>query len=90
VGLPRGLFTPKINTQNSLLQHFEGWVIKTKKPSFNSKIGTLMDFRLNQEHGTTFMYVLPTSAKEALVEYTLFSKKSTCPCFWYTFIFPFP
>lgn len=69
------LFNPKINTQNSLLQHFEGWIIKTKKPSFNSKIGTLMDFRLNQEHGTTFMYVLPTSAKEALVEYTLFSKK---------------
>ena len=24
-----GLFNPDINTENSLLQHFEGWVIKT-------------------------------------------------------------
>jgi lycopene beta-cyclase len=69
------LFSPEINTQNSLLQHFEGWVIKTKKTSFNNEIGTLMDFRLDQEYGATFMYVLPTSAKEALVEYTLFSEK---------------
>lgn len=69
------LFNPKINTENSLLQHFEGWVIKTKKPTFNSKIGTLMDFRLNQENGATFMYVLPTNSHEALVEYTLFSEK---------------
>jgi lycopene beta-cyclase len=70
-----GLFNPEINTQNSLLQHFEGWMIKTNKPSFDDKVGTLMDFRLDQKHGTTFMYVLPLSAKEALVEYTLFSKK---------------
>jgi lycopene beta-cyclase len=69
------LFNPIINTKNSLLQHFEGWVIRTKKPTFNSKIGTLMDFRLNQENGTTFMYVLPTNSNEALIEYTLFSEK---------------
>ena len=70
-----GLFHPKMNTQNSLLQHFEGWVIKTENPVFDSKVGTLMDFRLSQRNGTTFMYVLPTSATEALVEYTLFSKE---------------
>ena len=69
------LFNPIINTKNSLLQHFEGWVIRTKKPTFNSKIGTLMDFRLNQENGTTFMYVLPTNSNETLIEYTLFSEK---------------
>ena len=69
------LFNPTINTKNSLLQHFEGWVIKTKTPSFDSKIGTLMDFRLNQENGATFMYVLPTNSNEALIEYTLFSEK---------------
>jgi lycopene beta-cyclase len=69
------LFNPTINTKNSLLQHFEGWVIRTKKPTFNSKIGTLMDFRLNQENGATFMYVLPTNSNEALIEYTLFSEK---------------
>lgn len=34
-----------------------------------------MDFRLNQKYGTTFMYVLPTTSNEALIEYTLFSEK---------------
>ena len=69
------LFNPKINEQNSLLQHFKGWLIKTEKPVFNPEIGRLMDFRVSQETGATFMYVLPTSATEALVEYTLFSPR---------------
>jgi lycopene beta-cyclase len=68
------LFNPDITEENSLLQHFTGWVIKTKEATFDSKVGTLMDFSLNQKHGTTFMYVLPTSSTEALVEFTLFSK----------------
>jgi len=67
------LFNPKINKQNSLLQHFKGWNIKTADPAFNSKVGKLMDFSVSQENGTTFMYVLPTSSTNALVEYTLFS-----------------
>lgn len=69
------LFNPKINIENSLLQHFEGWVIETEKPVFDPKVGTLMDFSLSQKNGTTFMYVLPTSSTEALIEYTLFSEK---------------
>ena len=68
------IFNPKITEENSLLQHFKGWVIKTEKPVFDSEVGRLMDFRVSQENGTTFMYVLPTSNTEALVEYTLFSK----------------
>ena len=66
-------FNPKINKQNSLLQHFKGWNIRTVDPVFNSKVGRLMDFSISQENGTTFMYVLPSSSTEALVEYTLFS-----------------
>jgi lycopene beta-cyclase len=69
------LFNPDINTKNSLLQHFAGWVIKTDKPTFDSTVGTLMDFSVNQKNGDTFMYVLPTNSMEALVEYTLFSEK---------------
>ena len=69
------LFNPEINIKNSLLQHFTGWVIKTEQPTFNSEIGTMMDFTLDQKHGATFMYVLPTSSTEALVEYTLFTEK---------------
>ncbi|MFN2394591.1 MAG: lycopene cyclase family protein [Bacteroidales bacterium] len=71
-----GLFHPKMNEKNTLLQHFMGWYIKTSAPVFDSNVGTLMDFRLNQQHGATFMYVLPTSSTEALVEYTLFSEKT--------------
>ncbi|MEN8776221.1 MAG: lycopene cyclase family protein [Polaribacter sp.] len=69
------IFNPKITEENSLLQHFKGWVIKTEQPFFNTEVGRLMDFRLSQENGATFMYVLPTSSTEALVEYTLFSPK---------------
>ncbi|CAI8343643.1 MAG: Uncharacterised protein [Polaribacter sp. SA4-10] len=69
------LFNPKITEQNSLLQHFKGWVIKSEKSIFNPKVGRLMDFSVSQKHGATFMYVLPTSTTEALVEYTLFSPR---------------
>ncbi len=57
-----------------LFQHFKGWVIETKQPSFNPSVATFMDFRVSQEHGTTFMYVMPTSATKALVEYALFTE----------------
>ncbi|MEM9981909.1 MAG: lycopene cyclase family protein, partial [Bacteroidota bacterium] len=70
-----GFFNPTINEENSLLQHFEGWIIKTPTPTFDSDVGTFMDFRLSQAHGDTFMYVFPMNAQEALVEYTLFSPR---------------
>ncbi len=57
-----------------LLQHFKGWVIETAKPSFNPEEATMMDFRVHQQHGTTFAYVLPFSNSSALIEYTLFTK----------------
>lgn len=56
-----------------LLQHFKGWMIKTKESTFDHHVATLMDFRISQEQGTAFCYVLPVSDKEALVEYTLFT-----------------
>lgn len=58
-----------------LLQHFKGWVIETKEPVFDPATATFMDFRVPQDEGTTFMYVLPTSSHQALVEYTLFTEK---------------
>ena len=39
----------------------------------------MMDFRVSQQHGTTFAYVLPFSATSALVEYTLFTKELLQP-----------
>ena len=57
------------------LQHFTGWEIETASPCFNPGKAVFMDFRVSQEHGTTFMYVLPTSTTKALVEYTLFTEQ---------------
>ena len=62
-----------------LLQHFKGWVIETNEPSFDPNKATMMDFRVSQQHGTTFAYVLPFSATSALVEYTLFTKELLQP-----------
>lgn len=58
-----------------LNQHFIGWFIKTEKPVFDPDAATFMDFSVAQKENTRFMYVLPTSPTEALVEYTLFSEK---------------
>lgn len=69
------IFYPKMEEENTLLQHFLGWYIRTEEDFFDPKVGTLMDFTLPQTHGTTFMYVLPTSNREALVEYTLFTER---------------
>lgn len=57
-----------------LHQHFIGWFIKSKEAVFNPDCATFMDFSVEQKSNTRFMYVLPTSETEALIEYTLFSK----------------
>jgi len=57
-----------------LLQHFKGWLVESAKPVFDPGIASIMDFRVHQDHGTTFAYLLPFSQTKALVEYTLFTK----------------
>ncbi|AWA29201.1 lycopene cyclase [Flavobacterium magnum] len=57
-----------------LQQHFVGWRVKTETPSFDPNVATFMDFSVPQKGNTRFMYVLPVSDTEAIVEYTLFSK----------------
>ncbi len=58
-----------------LLQHFKGWIVETPTERFNADEAVLMDFRVSQQHGTTFAYVLPLSPTKALIEYTLFTEK---------------
>ncbi|MER5740415.1 MULTISPECIES: lycopene cyclase family protein [unclassified Streptomyces] len=56
-----------------LLQHFQGWFVRTRRPAFAPDAVDLMDFRTPQpRHGLSFGYVLPLSPHEALVEYTEF------------------
>ncbi|MBV9961870.1 MAG: hypothetical protein JO072_06440 [Parafilimonas sp.] len=57
-----------------LLQHFKGWLIETNKAAFDERIATFMDFRVEQNKGTSFVYVLPMAKNKALVECTLFSE----------------
>ncbi|MDX1627675.1 MAG: lycopene cyclase family protein, partial [Fulvivirga sp.] len=56
-----------------LLQHFKGWVIKTKTPVFDPNSFMMMDFRLKYPESTSFTYILPVSPNKALVEFTFFS-----------------
>ena len=72
------IYDPSLVNQQTkyplLQQHFIGWFIKSKEAVFNPEIATFMDFSVEQRGNTRFMYVLPTSSTEALLEYTLFSK----------------
>lgn len=69
------VFKPPVLKKNEhmLLQHFKGWFIETETAVFDPAAATLMDFRVSQEHGTSFVYVMPFNEKRALVEYTLFT-----------------
>ena len=57
----------------SLVQHFHGWHIRTAGSVFDPHVMTMMDFRTDQRNGVCFVYVLPYSDNEALVECTVFS-----------------
>ena len=68
------LYEVENQTQYPLLkQHFIGWFIQSEQEVFNAEQATFMDFSVEQKGNTRFMYVLPTSKTEALLEYTLFS-----------------
>jgi len=73
------IFDPKkVLSQDNyplLQQHFIGWKIKTSEPIFTPQKATFMDFSVEQKGNTRFMYVLPFTENEALLEYTLFSKE---------------
>ena len=54
----------------SLLQHFFGQTIRVDRATFDPSHATLMDFRASQADGPHFVYLLPLSTTEALVENT--------------------
>lgn len=59
--------------QYPLVQSFLGYDIETQQTLFEPDTFTLMDFDDSYESGLAFMYVLPWSKSNALVEYTIFS-----------------
>jgi lycopene beta-cyclase len=55
------------------VQHFKGWMIQTESAAFEPECPLFMDFSVDQHDDCRFVYVLPRSKTEALVEYTGFS-----------------
>lgn len=58
-----------------LWQHFKGWFIRTPQDVFQEDTVVLMDYRIAKGDLTQFIYVLPFSKTEALIEYTEFSNR---------------
>ncbi|MGX1024931.1 lycopene cyclase family protein [Psychroflexus sp. MBR-150] len=59
----------------NILQHFKGWFVETENKIFNPEQFCMMDYNLSKNNETSFIYVLPFSQNQALVESTFFSPK---------------
>lgn len=68
-----GEYFSKSTKYSVIHQHFKGWIINTDKPCFNPDEFTMMDYRFNYKDSTSFIYVLPFSATNALIEFTFFT-----------------
>jgi lycopene beta-cyclase len=68
---------PQINEVigKTVWQSFEGWKVRFDEPTFEERTMRLMDFNIPQNGFTQFMYVLPTSTTEALIEVTRFGQE---------------
>ncbi len=75
--------TPDI-PMGALLQHFVGWKIRTKQSKFDPNTAILMDFRVPQNSGIHFMYLLPFDSNNALIESTVISSR-VLPVNWYNY-----
>ncbi len=67
----RGRFSPGAITP-ALSQVFVGHVVRSERPIFDPDRAILMDFRVPQQRGPHFVYVLPESERVALIEDTYF------------------
>ncbi len=71
----QSVFKPNWKTPRyPLIQHFLGFEIFSEHAVFDPSTFTIMDFDASREHEVAFMYVLPFSHNEALLEYTVFSE----------------
>lgn len=56
-------------------QHFRGWFVRSESDVFHPGEATLMDFRTSQYGETRFLYLLPYTPREALIEVAIFSNQ---------------
>ncbi len=59
----------------NISQSFFGYKVKLEEENFNDQVYHMMDFRIDQSIATQFIYILPYSKSEALVELTRFGKQ---------------
>ena len=62
-------------SDSHLIQSFIGWEVEFEHPVFDQNSFTLMDFSIEQDGHTQFMYVLPFSENRALIEVTRFGEE---------------
>ncbi len=68
--------TKDYSYQNTLNQVFIGLKIKSKIPVFDPGFMGLMDFDTPSSSGFDFIYTLPFSTQEALIEYTAYTSEA--------------
>ncbi len=68
--------TKDYSYQNTLNQVFIGLKIKSKIPVFDPRCMGLMDFDTPSSSGFDFIYTLPFSTQEALIEYTAYTNEA--------------
>lgn len=66
-------YRPVTDRCRHLAQHFLGWEIQSTAPIFDPTTPHMFDFRTPQTSSMRFLYVLPYSPTQGLVEYTVFS-----------------
>jgi lycopene beta-cyclase len=66
-------FPCELQNPKHLKQHFLGWEVECNFNNFQTDSAHLFDFRVAFGNECEFMYVLPTTPRKALFEYTFFS-----------------
>ena len=69
-------YSPAHVSESRLFQSFYGWEIAAQAAVFDPACFTMMDFKVQQDGATQFMYVLPFDAHRALVEITRFGEEN--------------
>ncbi|MHC6211104.1 lycopene cyclase family protein [Rhodococcus ruber] len=70
---------PRDGTGPDAWLDFRGWRIRADAPLFDPGVPTLFDFRTDQSRAASFVYVLPTDDRRALVEHTCFARPDAGP-----------
>lgn len=65
----------QLSEKQNIWQSFLGYKVKLNNSVLDEETCTLMDFNIDQGGATQFVYVLPYSSNEALIELTRFGKK---------------